>query len=370
MVRAILVGTRKGLFTLSRSSAGWAVERVDFLGDPVQMVLHDTRDEATYAALDLGHFGNKLHRRDAGGEFTEIPVPSYPEKPESEDDDLGAQNMKPVPWDLKGIWALESAGPDKAGALWCGTLPGGLFRSDDRGNTWQLNEPLWHSDDRRAWFGGGADWPALHSVCVDPRDSDRVLIGVSCGGTWISEDGGVSWTVSSHGMRAEFMPPDEAGNPGVQDPHIVVQCPSAPDVYYTQHHCGIWKSDNGGTQWNEITADAPSRFGFAVVVHPNDPDTAWFVPAVKDEARYAVGGTLCVTRTTDGGKTLQVLRNGLPQEHAYDITLRHALAVDRTGTTLCFGTTTGNVFVSEDGGDSWSLVSGHLPPVYVVKMID
>ena len=53
-------------------------------------------------------------------------------------------------------------------------------------------------------------------------------------------------------------------------------------------------------------------FGFPVVVDPADPNTAWFVPAIKDEKRIPVGGKLVVARTRDGGKTFDVLGDGLP----------------------------------------------------------
>ena len=78
----------------------------------------------------------------------------------------------------------------------------------------------------------------------------------------------------------------------------------------------------------------PSSFGFGVVVHPDDADTAWFVPGIKDEKRIPVDGALVVTRTRDGGKTFKSLKKGLPQKHAYDLIFRHGLAIDGPGETL------------------------------------
>jgi photosystem II stability/assembly factor-like uncharacterized protein len=108
-------------------------------------------------------------------------------------------------------------------------------------------------------------------------------------------------------------------------------------------------------------------FGFAVAVDPNDGDTAWLVPAVKDETRVPVDAKVVVARTRDAGKSWQVLTDGLPQSHAYDITYRHALDVDASGKRLAFGSTTGSLWVTEDAGDSWTCVSRHLPPVYAVR---
>lgn len=91
------------------------------------------------------------------------------------------------------------------------------------------------------------------------------------------------------------------------------------------------------------------------------------MPAESDERRVPVGGQVVVTRTRDGGRTFDVLSDGLPQEHAYDLTFRHALDIDDTGDRLAFGSTTGSVWISENQGDSWQCLSANLPPVYCVR---
>lgn len=364
----ILVATRKGLFTVERQGNGgaaWKVTGCDFVADHVSMVLADPRDGRVYAGLDHGHFGVKMHRRDAGGAWEEIASPAYPEKPEGlEDNDMWG---RPIPWSTSKIWALETGGPEEDGLIWCGTLPGGLFRSTDNGASWELVRSLWDFSREKKWMGGGADLPGIHSICVDPRNSRRVKVGVSCGGVVTTDDGGATWDSKISGMRAAYMPPEQAFDPDCQDPHRLVQCRADPDRFWVQHHNGIFRSDNGGTVWEEITEAGPSTFGFPVVVHPNEPDTAWFVPAIKDEKRIPVDGKVVVTRTRDGGRTFETLRNGLPQEHAYDLVFRHALDIDGSGDRLAFGSTTGSLWISEDQGDSWQTVSANLPPVYCVR---
>jgi hypothetical protein len=364
MSDTILVSTRKGLFTVKREKKGWRVADVDFLADNVTLALHDPRDGASYAALNHGHFGIKLHRKDKGGKWEEIAAPAYPPKPEGLVDLDGWG--KPVNWSTQLIWALETGGLDEPCVLWCGTMPGGLFRSGDRGESWELNRPLWDNPGRNKWMGGGADLPGIHSICVDPRSSKTVRIAVSCGGVWTTHDGGKSWACEAQGMHFDHMPEGTADDPGTQDAHFMVQCQSAPDRLWVQHHCGIYISRDYSKSWQEVKAQ-PSSFGFAVAVHPKEPDTAWFVPGIKDEKRIPVDGKLVVTRTRDGGKSFDILRNGLPQEHAYDIVFRHGLAIDETGNRLAFGSTTGGVWVTEDQGDSWKMVSHSLPPVYAVR---
>jgi len=355
------VATRKGLFFLERGSSGWNIHRTAFLGDPVSMTLSDPRDGTLYAALNLGHFGSKLHRSADGGEtWEEIGVPVYPKAEGAEE---SASGKAPA---LKQIWALAAGGNDRPGVIWAGTIPGGLFVSEDRGKSWELVRSLWDRPEREAWMGGGYDHAGIHSVCVDPRDSQRLMVGVSVGGVWTSGDGGDTWGLSAKGMRAAYMPPDQAHSENMQDPHIIVQCAGAPDTFWCQHHNGVFRSTDGGKTWTELEVP-PSSFGFSVAVHPQDPDTAWFVPAVKDECRIPVDAQVVVARTRDGGTSFEVLREGLPQVHAYDLVYRHALDVDGTGDRLAMGSTTGSVWITEDQGDSWHAVSHHLPPVYSVR---
>ena len=363
----ILVATRKGLFTVQRGAKAWRISDAAFVGDNVPIVLPDRRDGSIYAALAHGHFGAKLHHsKDSGKSWEEIGVPTYPERPADADDKCPMRGVA-IPWKLEMVWSLVGGGPDRPGVLWCGTLPGGLFKSEDSGKNWTLVRSLWDKPERREWFGGGMDWPGIHSICVDPRDSQRVSLGVSCGGVWVTRDGGETWKCQADGMRAEYMPPEQAGHPNIQDPHCVVQCRSEPDVMWAQHHNGIFWTTDGAVSWQEIKDVKPSAFGFAVAVHPADGKTAWFVPAVKDEKRYPVEGRVVVTRTRDGGRSFQALTQGLPQEHAYDLTFRHALDIDSAGDCLAFGSTTGSLWVSENQGDSWQCVSSHLPPVYCVR---
>ena len=100
---------------------------------------------------------------------------------------------------------------------------------------------------------------------------------------------------------------------------------------------------------------------------PETQNTAWFVPAVKDERRIPVDGKVVVARTRDGGRSFEVLSKGLPQRHAYDLVWRHALAVDASGERLAFGSTSGGLWISEDGGDSWSMAEARLPPIAAVR---
>ena len=360
MSNALLVSTRKGLFALEPAAGGWRITRTAFLGENVTLATVDPHSGGWYAALNLGHFGVKLkYSPDGGATWEDRAVPAYPEGETFATGD----GKPPAPAVLKLIWALEVAGP---GQLWAGTAPGGLFRSADGGQNWELIRGLWDRPERANWFGGGYDQPAIHSICLDPRDAKTLRIAISCGGVWRTTDGGKSWDVTCDGMFAEYMPPDRRNDPNVQDVHQMKQCQGAPDHLWAQHHNGVFRTTDGGKSWTEVPTVVPSVFGFGVAIHPRDPKTVWLAPAVKDECRVPVDGKLVVARTRDGGGTFEVLRGGLPQEHSYDLVYRHALTVDRTGNKLAIGSTTGGLWTSDDQGDAWRAAPARLPPVHAV----
>lgn len=350
---ALNVATRKGLFRFAQQSGRWTADAPEFVGQPVSAALDDPRDGTRYAALNLGHFGVKLHRSDDHGKsWNEVAAPALPSQPN--DDKAPAVEL---------IWTLVPGGAEQPGVLWAGTIPGGLFRSDDRGETWNLIESLWNVPERAKWFGGGYDAAGIHSILVDPGDSQKLTLGVSCGGVWKSDDEGATWRNVGKGQRADYVPPDLAYDIVSQDPHRLAPCAADPSVVWCQHHVAIFRSTDGADTFEELKDVKPSGFGFAVAAHPTDPLTAWFVPAIKDEFRVPVDGQLVVNKTTDGGKTFTAHRNGLPSEPSYDLVYRHALDVDPTGALLAMGSTTGNLWTSADGGESWTHVSAHLPPI-------
>ncbi|UXH79680.1 WD40/YVTN/BNR-like repeat-containing protein [Roseateles amylovorans] len=351
------VATRKGLFEMNqRAGDAWTLGRHSFVGDPVTMLLPAPPGGGRMlAALNLGHFGVKLQGSDDGGvSWQELPSPAFPPQP---------PDAEGPAWTVRQIWSLER-GAD--GRIWAGTIPGGLFVSGDEGASWRLVDSLWHRAERLGWFGGGYDAPGIHSICIDLADPDRLLLGISCGGAWRSDDGGATWRLSAKGMLAAFMPPEQAGDENTQDPHRIVACEADPRVLWCQHHNGVWRSDDAGANWQAL--DPPiSGFGFGVAAHAGDPLTAWFVPGVKDEKRLPVDGALVVNRTRDGGRSFDTLRSGLPQQHCYDLVYRHGLVAHEDGRRLLMGSTTGNLWATGDAGDHWRSVSHTLPPIYAVR---
>ena len=356
MKSSLLLGTRKGLVVCKKKNGRWQPTDHHFDGIPVSIAYEDERHGTWWACLDHGHWGVKLHRsNDRGKTWEEVTAPAYPE---------GTELKEGVPATTKYLWAMQHGGHAHPSRLWIGTEPGGLFRSDDGGDSFNLVEPFWNLPSRPQWFGGGRDNAGIHSVVLDPRNEDRLLIGISCAGVFETTDAGQAWTVRNQGLRADFLPDPQAeiGH----DPHILVAAPSNPDVLWQQNHCGIFCSTDGAASWQEVSQkEGPANFGFALAVADDNPFQAWVAPAVSDVTRVAVDKSLCICRTDDGGKTWTDFRKGLPQGHCFDIVYRHALQA--AGDEVVFGTTTGNLFHSPDRGESWEVVSNYLPMVHSVQ---
>lgn len=357
MSKEILLGTRKGLIILKEATSGeWTIAREVFPGIPISHACLDRRTGTLWAGLDNGHWGAKLQRSKDGGEtWEEVPAPKYPEGATRTDGELANNSY---------IWIIQPGANDRPNELYIGTEPGGLFKSTDGGDTFEINESLWMHPSRvddKMWFGGGRDHPGACSIIIDPRDHEHLWVGISVGGVFESTDGGQTWQGRNIGLKACYLP-NPAADYG-HDPHYIVSSPANPDVLWQQNHCGVFRSIDGGQNWNDISQEGgPAYFGFAIAADTKTPETAWVIPAIDAEYRIPINRALCVMRTEDGGKTWTEHRNGLPQDECYDIVFRHAL--DVTGDRLVFGTTSGNVYISEDRGETWRCIAHNLATVY------
>ena len=389
----LVLGTRKGTLLLDRTSAGWKARPIAHAGMSISYAARDPRDGTLWAAMDHAHWGPKLSRsKDDGKTWENLSQIAYPKGARFIEQHLptpgkDASNDPTTYKDaaLLKVWVLAFGGRDEPGTIHAGTLPGGFFTSRDGGETWELNRALWNHESRggdlfagdatsRNQWGGtpaamtyGEFVPGIHSIVVDPRDGKRMLVAVSCAGVLETTDGGATWSGRNKGMLNDYLPNPEAE--WGHDPHFITQCAGQPDVLWQQNHSGVFTSKDGARTWARVSKnDVGVHFGFPVAADEKDGKTAWLVPAIGDDQRMAPKGGMFVARTTDGGATWEQMRQGLPQEDAYDVVYRHAL--DARGGRVCFGTTTGNVYVSEDRGATWACVGHHFPPVHSVRFAD
>ncbi|CAN5894330.1 exo-alpha-sialidase [soil metagenome] len=347
----LLIGTKRGLF-VARSDEHrqqWRMSDARLVGREVYYAFTDARTGIAWAATDHSVWGAHVHRSTDGGATWEVleSAPHY-------DDERG----------LSAIWFLAPGPPDEPETIWAGIEPAGLFISRDSGASWRPVDALNEHPTSSSWqpAGGGL---ALGSIQHDPRDPRRIYCSLSAGGVYRSDDGGEIWTARNTGVRAEFLPEryPETG----QCVHRVLLHPARPDRLYQQNHCGVYRSDDGGDGWSEITQGLPSEFGYALAIDPADADVAYVIPEESSHMRTTVDGRLRVYRTRDAGASWHPLTDGLPQEHAYVSILRDAMCNDDAAPAgLYFGTSSGHLFASNDAGDTWRLVAGFLPRILSV----
>jgi photosystem II stability/assembly factor-like uncharacterized protein len=387
--KTLWVATRKGTFKVEKRGGRWQAALVGHAGVGVNFVARDPQTNRVWALLGHGHWGAKLSiSDDDGATWRDNPAQvKYPQGARYLGQDMfeDAASEFGVGWKttvrsatLLKLWVIAFGGN---GAIWVGTIPGGLFASRDGGESFELNRPLWNHESRGGdlfngdgtgetkWFGtpaseGGEFAPGIHSIAIDPRNSEHILIAISTAGVLETTDGGRSWRSRNKGMTMDHNPDPEAE--WGHDPHVIELCRSAPDHVWQQNHAGVFYSDNGAASWRKVSAPGDGvHFGFPVTVDAHDGKVAWLVPGRSDAQRTAIDGSLFVACTQDGGVSWRQQRNGLPQEGAYDIVYRHAL--DNRDDLVAFGSTTGNLFVSENRGEHWTVVSHTLPPIYAAR---
>ncbi|NUR89213.1 MAG: exo-alpha-sialidase [Nonomuraea sp.] len=355
MSQALLaIGTRKGLF-LARSADGgpFEVEPIQFSTVAVHSVAIDTRHSTPrlLAGIEYGHFGpSVMYSDDLGATWQEAPQPpvAFPEH-------TGATLAK--------VWQLLPS-PAEPEVVWAGTEPGALFRSEDRGVTYQLVEGLWEHPHRAQWQPGGGGL-CLHTIVNHPTDPDVLGVAISTGGFYRSSDGGATWEAANRNIRAPFMPEGQQYPEFGQCVHKVGMDPHDPRRLYLQHHFGVYRSDDFGGTWQDIGKSLPSDFGFPIVADPAEPDTAYVLPLRADVDRTPVDHRYRVFRTRDAGASWEPFSDGLPDGPVYAAVLRDAMTASPAG--VFFGTRDGEVYGSRDGGETWSLVAGHLPDVLTVR---
>jgi photosystem II stability/assembly factor-like uncharacterized protein len=351
----LLVGTAKGafIFTSKDGRRTWKVSEQNFKGSPCYHLSYDPRNKLMLAGVNNMQWGPIIMRSfDYGRTWKRAKdSPKFP---------------KGSGLTVNNIWHIEPGPEDEEGIVYAGVDPAVLFKSEDEGDSWMVNEALLHHETRKKWTPGGGGL-CLHTIMIDPRDSRNMHIAISAVGTMFSEDGGESWKFQNKHVRTGSLP--EKYPTFGQCVHKIVRHPERPNVIYQQNHFGQYRSDNNGKDWVDIQNNLPSRFGFPIAVDANDPDRAYTCPLEGDVNRVSPKGRFAIWATDNSGKEWQELTGGLPEPPSYFTILREGMTSDKEDPCgIYVGTTTGHLFHSRDQGEKWSKITDQLPPILSVSV--
>jgi len=353
----LLVGTMKGAFILRSDPKRkkWTVGGPFSAGAPVYALAFDGRQgrNRLWWATQSFRWGTFLSSTDDFGKTITQPETYSVKFPEQS----GLA--------LKNIWQICVGSQDEPDRMFCGVEPACLFESHDAGQSWSPVEGMLKHPHRDKWMPGGGGL-CLHTVVPHPTNHKSMIIAISTGGCYRTDDGGDSWTARNQGVRAVFLPNKypEFG----QCVHKISRAAGKPERLYLQNHWGMYRSDDGADSWVDVANGVPSDFGFTVVAHPHDPDTAYVIPIESDEYRCTPEGKLRVYQTRNAGNSWEPMSKGLPQESALETILRDNMASDTLDPAgIYFGTRSGKVYGSNNEGRSWQLIHDGLPPVVCVK---
>ena len=361
----LLIGTRKGAFVLTSDGArkDWTVNGPHFAGWEMYHLKGSAADpNRIYASQSSGWFGQQVQRSDDGG-ITWIPVGN-----KFAYDGVPGTHMwydgTPHPWEFKRVWHFEPSltDPDH---VYAGIEDAALFESKDGGANWTELSGLRTHTTGSAWQPG-AGGMCLHTILLDPSNSQRMVIAISAAGAFRTDDGGAIWKPINRGLHSKYIP-DPTAEVGHCVHHIAAH-PSRPNTLFMQKHWDVMRSDDAGDNWHEISGNLPTDFGFVIDVHAHEPETVYVVPIKSDSEHFVPDGQLRVFRSRTGGNDWEPLGKGLPERDCYVNVLRDAMSVDRLDKCgVYFGTSGGQVYASADAGDSWQAIVRDLPPVLSVE---
>ena len=362
----VLVGTKKGAFVLTADGKRekWNISGPHFGGWEIYHVKGSPVDpNRLYASQSSGWFGQVIQRSNDGGKSWE-PTDNkfvYDGVPGTHQWYDGT----PHPWEFKRVWHLEPSLTDVE-TVYAGVEDAALFRSTDGAKSWHELSGLRGHGTGPAWQPG-AGGMCLHTIILDPKDAKRMFIAISAAGAFRTDDGGETWKPINRGLVSNMMP-DPKAEVGHCVHHVAMH-PAQPKKLFMQKHWDVMRSDDAGDNWQEVSGNLPTDFGFVIDVHAHEPDTIYVVPIKSDSEHYPPDAKLRVYRSRSGGNEWEALGKGLPQSDCYVNVLRDAMAVDSLDTCgVYFGTTGGQVYVSPDSGDNWAPIVRDLPAVLSVEV--
>ena len=302
----LYAATGEGIARLDRADGAWEVEQQP-PGGAAQCLAVDPADADTVYAGLLG--GGVRRTRDGGRSWDDCRLPA---------DDVFSIAVSPA-----------------NGAVFAGTEPSALYRSDDGGESWRELTGLLELPSRSTWSFPPRPWTShVRWIAPNPHDPDVLLAGIELGGLMRSIDGGGAW--EDHRAGAQ------------RDVHSLAWHPSAKGVAYEAGGGGAAWSEDWGETWAPADEGRDRHYTWSVAADPDDPHR-WFVSASTGPFRAHRQGDpeARVYRRENGGWL--ALAGGLPDPFP---AMPYALV--SLGETVLAGLANGELWQSEDRGDTWS----------------
>jgi photosystem II stability/assembly factor-like uncharacterized protein len=325
----VLVGTREGVLTIARENS-------------------DAQWQVTHRAIPDKHISAMITERESGLMFAGAFHGSV---------QMSADGGKS--WEPRGngmtqdnVYSLAARHVDGQIRLFAGTEPAHLFVSDDLGVNWSEMPSLRTVPSVPKWnFPAPPHIGHVKHINFDPENSTTIYASVEVGGLLRSTDAGEHWE--------EF--------PSLyEDVHRLMIHPNNPKFLYGVTGRGLYVSPDGGNGWEQWTRREDEIGGYpdGFVFRPSDPKlilmtAAHDAPGTWRTTHFAGAR---ISRSKDGGRTWEILRNGLPDRLQASI---EAFCLEEAGdsTSIFAATTAGDIFCSNDLGDSWQKIISNLPPI-------
>jgi photosystem II stability/assembly factor-like uncharacterized protein len=325
----ILVGTREGAITIVRESSGsqWRIAHRAIPDKHISSIIKEPESGLTFA----GAFQGGVH--------------------------VSADDGKS--WEARGngmsqnnVYSLAAKRMNGRVRVFAGTEPAHLFVSDDLGANWSEFPSLRSVPSVPKWsFPAPPHIGHVKHINFDPDNPTTIYASIEVGGLLRSTDGGEHWE--------EF--------PSLyEDVHRLMIHPTNSKFLYAVTGRGLYTGPDAGARWEQWTRREDEIGGYpdGFVFRPSDPKLL-FMTAAHDapgtwRTTHFAGAR--ISRSKDGGRSWEILRNGLPDRLQASI---EAFCLEEAGatTSIFAATTAGEVLCSNDLGDSWQVIVKGLPPI-------
>ncbi|MBM2812021.1 MAG: xghA [Chloroflexi bacterium] len=344
MDTVVYLATDEGVVTLRRKSdgsleevgrgpKGWAVQGIAVDPATPNRILAGTRGDGVWVSEDFG---------------TSWTKPCYGKR--------GPGKVRCVTID-----------PHNPNRVYAGGEPIDVFVSEDMCKTWQRMDSPWEVPfvSTVTYPGTGVE-PHVRDITVSPTDPDTIYIALQVGYMLKTTDGGETWKLLNENLDC--------------DVHTIVIDPKNSDKVMVATGGGdsrkhltsgraLYLSQDGGSSWNGTAMQIEQEYSVPLAMHPTNPDVLFSAVAHGNPNmwRGEAGADSHMIRTRDGGATWQAVDRGRE-----NMSRRYpeGIAFDEGHPDRMFtGYRTGEIFVSEDAGDSWSLSSASVTHIADMRAV-